>query len=329
MSGPRPAPEARFDPLRGRWVIVAPGRSDRPHGQGAGAAGTPGAPPADCPLCPGHEAATPPEVARTGPGRPGEPGWRVRVVPNRYPIVAAGTGPSGGDGLRRRAPARGDHEVVVLSPDHGRSLARLGDAEVAEVLLVLRDRARVHAGRGRAACQVFVNHGPEAGASLGHPHAQLVATEWAPQDLVDEAARIGDGPGCVVCAEMERHRAEPALVVSSGEAELWCPWWSGTSYELLLAPRRHRARFEDAGTEVPAVGAALRDGLARLDSLLGDPPYNLGVHSRPAGAGGGGHWHVHVWPRVQRDAGFERATGTLVTTVDPADAAARLRRSRS
>jgi UDPglucose--hexose-1-phosphate uridylyltransferase len=94
---------------------------------------------------------------------------------------------------------------------------------------------------------------------------------------------------------------------------------------MLAAPRLHRPRFEDAGNELPAVADVLRDGLARLDRAAGDPPYNLVIHSRPASVAGDYHWHIHVWPRLQREAGFERGSGVLVNVVDPALAAALLR----
>ena len=106
---------------------------------------------------------------------------------------------------------------------------------------------------------------------------------------------------------------------------VWCPWWSSTAYELLLAPRRHRARFEDAGPELAAVAAALRDALGRLDRRLGDPPYNLVVHTLPADRDTDYHWHIHIRPRLQQDAGFELGTGILVNPLDPADAARQLR----
>ena len=326
--------QARLDPLSGRWAILAPARAHRPDPVAAvvrrtdDAAGTA---PEDCPFCPGNEHLTPPEIARTGPGAAGTPGWRTRVVPNRFPIVvAAGEGQDtgGGDVLRSARPASGAHEVVVLSPDHGRSLGQLSHGQVVEVLTVLRDRARLHASRGRASTQVWVNHGAEGGASLAHPHAQLIALDLAPPAVLDEVARIADPEGCLVCREIARHDRDGALVVrATTEAELWCPWASGTACEMVLAPRRHRARFEDAEDELPAVADLLRDGLARLDRAADGAPYNVAVHSRPAALAADYHWHVHVWPRLQREAGFERGSGLLVNVLDPVRAAARLRRS--
>lgn len=316
--------EARRDPLSGRWVVVAPGRSHRPDTFGTGGE----AGPDGCPFCPGHEHHTPPEITRVGQGPPDRPGWEIRVFPNRFPIVGGSPSPAapgaGEDPLRQGSPATGAHEVVVFSPDHRRTLGDLDPARVVAVLEVLRDRAQAHRAEGRSAVPI-VNQGPAGGASVAHPHAQVIAGDVEPAALLAEADRLAAGGRCALCAEIERHRTEPDLVVGCAEAELWCPWWSGSAYEMLLAPHLHRPRFEDAADELPAVGHLLRDGLARLRRLLGDSAYNLVVHSLPVGSVNDFHWHVHVWPRLQRDGGFERGTGVLVDVVDPAEAAAALR----
>src|SRR6476659_1495921 len=130
--------EVRYDALGDRTVIMATGRGARPHQfRAPDADADPGT--EHCPFCPGHEAMTPPEVARTGTGAPDTPGWRVRVAPNLYPIVDA-------------------HEVVVLSPDHDRPFGALDDAAAVEVFTVLSDRIAVHLGRGLAAAVAVLNH---------------------------------------------------------------------------------------------------------------------------------------------------------------------------
>jgi UDPglucose--hexose-1-phosphate uridylyltransferase len=317
--------ELRRDALTGRWVILAPDRADRPRAPRPRTAPTSSEGVVDgCPFCPGHERATPPELARWGTGTADGPGWEVRVVPNLYPIVRSDGGDPGDHDLLRR-PARGEHEVAVLSPDHHRSLAHLDHRQVLQVLVALRDRARVHAAAGYAYTQVMVNHGVGGGASLAHPHAQIVAIEVAPPTVEEEVAHLTAADECVLCREVQRQDDDASLHVAGQDARLWCPWWSSTAYELLLVPRQHRRRFEDAGPELEAVAAAVREGLARLDRLLGDPPYNLVVHSLPADRQGRFHWHIHIRPRLQLEAGFELGTGILVNTVDPAEAARRLR----
>ncbi|HEX5946838.1 MAG TPA: hypothetical protein VFY82_11200 [Acidimicrobiales bacterium] len=331
--GRRAGPHARLDPLTGRTVIVAPGRAGRPDTWGRAAPGREGATasvPGDCPFCPGNEKLTPPEIARTGPGAPGTPGWRTRVFPNRYPIVDGGTAGSvvAADDLRPERSVAGVHEVVVLSPDHEGSLGRLDPSQATEVLTVLRDRARVHAAFGRRATQVFVNHGAAGGASLPHPHAQVIAIDLEPPAVRGELDRITTPDGCLVCREIGRHGRDPELVVASASrAELWCPWAAGTAYEMLLAPTRHQPRFEDADEEdLGAVGELLHHGLERLDRVVAGASYQIAVHSRPARVVDDYHWHLHMWPRLQREAGFEHGSGLLVNVVDPARATADLRR---
>src|SRR5262245_883466 len=144
--------QLQVDVLTGMRVIVAPGRSVRPD-TFRGAEALPASLPS-CPFCASNEADTPPEVARLGEGEPDTPGWRIRVVPNKYPIV--------GDGLA------GAHEVLVLSPAHDRSFADLDDAAATEVFSMLRDRLAAHLADGYRHAHTYINHGKAAGASIEH-----------------------------------------------------------------------------------------------------------------------------------------------------------------
>lgn len=329
--------ELRLDPLRGRWTVLAPGRTARPGHVDPGQAGLTtsatevGSHRADCPFCPGNEQQAIPEVARTGPGPPGGPGWRVRVVANRYPILcpaptAGGPAPaSGGVHVHVQLPGQGAHEVVILTPDHDGGFARLEEPHAAEALTMLRDRARTHAGTGHRATQVFINHRRAAGASIEHPHAQIVALGVVPPVLEAEVACFVDT--CVVCRMIDEDAsgAQAPLVVVAGDAVAWCPWASSMAFEVLIAPRRHGRRFEDAEEELAAVADTLRVALDRLERVLGRPAYNVVVHSAPAGPGGDFHWHVHVHPRLRVTGGFEDGTGIPVNDTLPEAAAALLR----
>ena len=155
---------------------------------------------------------TPPEVYRTGGGAPDTPGWSVRVVPNLYPIVG---GHEAGPG------ATGAHEVVVLSPAHESSFARLDGQQAAEVLTVLRDRARHHLAAGRAFVQVVINHGVAAGASIEHPHAQIVALDLVPPAVAQAVERFEDAGHDLVIADIDR--ADDGLRLVDGPVAAWCP----------------------------------------------------------------------------------------------------------
>jgi UDPglucose--hexose-1-phosphate uridylyltransferase len=155
--------DLRHDPVTGRVVIMAADRATRPHTL-AQADRDEDRGPEECPFCPGHESMTPPEILRTGDGVAGEPGWRVRVFPNLYPITEA-------------------HEVVVLSPDHYRTFADLSDDAAAEVFTVLRDRVRAHLDAGLPFATAIINQGRAAGASIAHPHAQVFGLDFVPPDV--------------------------------------------------------------------------------------------------------------------------------------------------
>ena len=288
--------QLRHDPLSGHDVIVAEGRAARPttfastSPDGAGIDG--------CPFCEGHESRTPPELARTGPGAPGTPGWRVRVFPNLYPIVER-------------------HEVVVLSPDHSRSFAELDDAEAVEVVTMWRDRARAQLDDGAAYSVAILNHLRGAGASIAHPHAQIFGLDLVPPAVTAAIARTHDAGHDLVAADATRER----LTVARDDMVVWCPHASTVPYQVRVAHPAAGARFDEADDATVANTAlALRDALARLRAVLGDPPYNVVVRTAPPG-GAPFHWYVDVIPRVSVIAGFEQATDILVNTIPPEAAA--------
>jgi UDPglucose--hexose-1-phosphate uridylyltransferase len=258
---------------------------------------------------------TPPEVYRTGEGGPDTPGWRVRVVPNLFPIVG---GADAGPG------ATGAHEVVVLSPSHDDSLAQLDLRRAVEVVTVLRDRVRHHLSAGRLFVQVVINHGRAAGASIAHPHAQVVALDVVPPAVADAVERFESSPTDLVLADLDRNGD---LRVFDGPVAAWCPQAASTPFELRVALRSRSARFDEiADGNVEEVAAVTRDVLARLAAVLGDVPYNLVVHTAPPGAGPGSfHWYIEVQTRAAVLAGFEQGTGIFVNTVAPERAAQDLR----
>jgi UDPglucose--hexose-1-phosphate uridylyltransferase len=289
------------DGLTGDRVILAPARALRPDTFRVHSEPMP-ASVASCPFCAGNEHETPPEVARRGPGEPETPGWTLRVVPNKFPIV--------GDGVP------GAHEVVIFSAAHDAGLSALSDDAAADVLLALRDRARFHLAHGCVYAQAFVNQGKAAGASIEHPHAQLVALDRVP----DRArVRLEHFTTTAFTADQEH-------VVADGDVRVWCPRAAATPYTVRLAPAAGGARFDEAADdEVGATGIALRDTIARVRTIIGDAAYNVMVETAPRDHGAPFRWWIDVVPRITITAGFELGTGLSVNIVAPADAAAALR----
>ncbi len=317
--------ELREDPVTGRTVLLVPGRAARPTTTAPVPA--PAAPPADCPFCPGHEAETPPEVARVGPGAPDAPGWRIRVVPNLYPIVGPRPSPIVGP----TPIVGGAHEVVVLGPDHDRDLARLDDESVVALFGLLRDRARVHSAAGRAHVQTLINHGRAAGASIAHPHAQVLATDLVPPAVREHRERSAAAGADPVPTDHATAAAHDGLVLGSDPVWAWCPWAAASPYETRLSAPDAGPRFADTPDQTLAgLARATRDVARGIRVLLGDVAYNVVWHDGPAPSasaapGPAPSWYLTVVPRVSTVAGFELGTGLFVNVLDPAEAAARLR----
>jgi UDPglucose--hexose-1-phosphate uridylyltransferase len=332
-------PEVRVDPLSGCKTIVAGERSRRPGGEPRCAPADP-IDPAHDPFLEGHEGRTPPELYAVRPdGGPADsPGWTVRVVPNLYPALGGANGASasaprtpaapstGHDELFATAPASGAHEVIVNGPQPVLSLADLEVEQVAGAMKAWRQRMRVHAQS--AYVQLIVNERREAGASLPHTHAQLYALDFVPADVARERERFGAyatrtlGHNLLEDLVAEEVRLRERIVAIDEDAVLMAPFGSRGPFQLMIAPRRPRARFEDEG---PTGAALLHDGLRRLARHLGcSPPLNLWVRTAPLGAE---HfcWRIDVLPRLTHLAGLELSTGVNLNIVAPEDAAARLR----
>ena len=272
--------------------------------------------PADCPFCPGNEHETPPEVYRTGGGAPDTPGWRVRVVPNLYPIVGGARCRPGRD---RRA--RGRRPLP-----RARSLVRgLDGQQAAEVLTVLRDRARQHLAAGRAFVQVVINHGRAAGASIEHPHAQIVALDFVPPAVADAVERFEDAGHDLVHRRLDRAGDGLRLVDGPVATGARVPGARRTSCASRSAPPDHASTKPATATCDPSRTRPV-PSLACLAAATGDAPYNLVVHTAPPGARDKSfHWYVEVQARLAVVAGFEQGTGILVNTVPPELAAMELR----
>jgi UDPglucose--hexose-1-phosphate uridylyltransferase len=325
--------ELRIDPLSGHRTIVAGERSRRPGGAPTCAPADPIDPAGD-PFAEGHEDRTPPELYAVRPhgGPPNSAGWTVRVVPNLYPALSPEPSPDGlpapeeSDELFRSLPASGAHEVIVNGPQPVLSLAELPAEQVAAALEAWRTRMREHARS--AYVQLIVNERREAGASLPHTHAQLYALDFVPAAVARERERAGAyktrtmGQNLLGDLVAEEVRRRERVIAIDEEAVLLAPYASRLPFQLMLAPRVPRPRFEDPG---PSGAALLHEGLQRLARHLGaSPPLNMWVRTAPAGTEDF-CWRIDVLPRLTHLAGLELSTDLNLNIVAPEDAAAALR----
>ncbi len=326
-------PELRKDPVVGRWVIISTERARRPSDFGPEPVRPKGR---DCVFCAGNESKTPEEVVAGRPSAtpPNTPGWTYRVVPNKFPAlrIEGDVDPSG-EGLYDRMNGIGAHEVVIETPDHAASLATLGDDAVTDVLLAFRERVLDLKKDARFEYILFFkNHGEAAGASIEHPHSQLIATPIIPimvKEELDGGARYYDRKQrCVWCDIIRQDRGGRRMVLDDNGFIALAPFAPRFPFETWIMPRAHRSAFEDSGyEELQALARTLREFLERMNRLLNDPPYNFMLHTAPLRDSRLAyfHWHLEIIPKLTKVAGFEWGSGFFINPLSPEDSAAHLR----
>lgn len=329
--------DIRRDPLTGRWVIIAPDRAKRPHDGRLRDDPKQAAPSAPCPFDEGNEGKTPPELlsCRPGGGAPDTPGWRVRVVPNRFPALEReGAAHRTATGPYERIEGIGVHEVVIESPEHITRAVDLPPEQLALALETGRERMAELATDDRIEyALLFKNSGRAGGASLEHVHSQIIATPFVPKTIAEELHRAEayhhDVGHCLLCDLVaEEQRAGERIVAANDAFLAFCPFAPRFPYETWIVPTDHRPRFErSARGEIDALAAILHDLLVRLDAALDDPPYNAWIHTTPRALGDAAfyHWHLELTPQLGPTAGFERGSDCFINTVAPEKAAKHLR----
>lgn len=331
---PAPQPELRRDPITAEWVILATGRGKRPHAPAPARAVDQRD--EECPFCPGHEDRTPPEICamrRDGEGECDKPGWKVRVIPNRYPILVSDVYRAGVERAVSpdRRPALGTSEVIVDTPEHSKAPWQVGTEQTLRMLEMYRDRIEVIKKEGRASyVHIIRNYGAAAASSLEHPHSQLFGLPFIPPTIdVELDGFVFAYPGtagCVLCDIIADTEKEGDRVILATENFLaFSPFASRLPYEAWIVPRRHSLRFERC-EELPELAELMTTLLGRYYDRLGDPPLNYWVHTYPLhGESRPYHWHIEILPRLTLAGGLELGAGVWVNTVSPEEAAAQLR----
>jgi UDPglucose--hexose-1-phosphate uridylyltransferase len=327
--------ELRTDPITGRIVAIDLGafkrRDDfeletvRLHD-----------PPSECPLCEGREADAGPEILAWREGGPANlPGWSVRVVPNRHPMLRI-EGQAGvrAEGLFESRDGLGAHEVIAETPVHDQPLHTLDADRLWRVLWAWRTRIQDLKRDSRfASVVIFKNHGRAAGARFDHSHSQLAAYPLIPPALADElggAARHLSKTGtCVFCDMIAHEMTVGSRIISDrGPILAIAPFASRVPFETWLMPRDHSPRFEDATDDTLHVLAAeFKSVMSKIDWALERPACNVVLHTAPLSGEGDTafHWHLEILPRVTRFSGLEWGTGAHRNPVSPEEAARTLR----
>ena len=325
--------ELRKDPVVGRWVIISTERAKRPHEfPPEPASRREGV----CPLCPGSERMTPPEILgyRQG-GQPNDPNWTLRVVPNKFPALRIeGELGKAADGIYDRMHGIGAHEVVIESERHDVDLFDLPEKRFEDVLWAYRDRlVDLRNDHRFKSVIIFKNHGAAAGASLTHSHSQLIALPVIPKRVMEEMNgcreyyRFRDR--CLFCDIVVQEMDQKARIVEeTGEFLAFAPYAPRFPFETWIVPKRHQCAYEMIeGDQAKALAAVFRRTLRRLNLALEHPPFNFIVHSAPfqERAADFFHWHVEIIPKLTKVAGFEWGSGFYINPTPPEESAKYLR----
>ena len=337
-SNTYPPSELRRDLISGDWVVIAMGRGKRPGSGLFKRASDPAYEKKEgCPFENLEASGNPPPIfALTKSEASSSSDWFVQVIPNKYPAFG-GTA----RGMKEKVgpfevkDGTGFHEVIITR-DHNRTIAQFSQDET--ILLLRAYRMRYHLLSHQEDVKyisIFHNYGREAGASLFHPHSQLMAIPVVPPDVARSfhgSLRYFENHGrCVHCDLLAWERKEKIRVIYENSYFVaLCPFVSHTAFEVRIFPKSHESSFEEIGEEELADAAdILHESLHRLWGGLGDPAYNFFIHTSPAGTSTyypHYHWHIEILPKTGTPAGFEISTGIDISTITPEVAADALRK---
>jgi len=303
--------ELRKDYILDRWVIISPKRGKRPH-QLQQSAKTEVK--TDF-FAPGNEEMTPPEIGRV----PKNGGWQLRWFENKFAALK----PEGDPHIKTHnrfftfADAYGHHEVIVETPRGDKQLAEFSAEGLEQVLHVYARRIlEIEKKQDIVYVNVFKNHGYNAGTSLVHSHAQIIATSIVPPEIQKKLAAMRRFVSCPYCDIVQEEMKGKRACVENAEFAAFCPYASRFNYEVWVFPKHHIARFEDVN--FTALAEVLSKVLGKLAETGLD--YNMLIQYGPKGDDF--HFHIEVCPRTAIWAGFEYASGIIINTVAPEDAAA-------
>jgi UDPglucose--hexose-1-phosphate uridylyltransferase len=327
--------ELRRDPIGGRWVIVDTDHPHKPEDYEFEAASFKGG---TCPFCYGNESMTPPEIEaiRDPHTHANASGWQVRVVPNKFPALQVeGDIDRRGLGMYDMSNGVGAHEVLIETPYHQKDICDLLNSEVENFLSMYCRRALdLVKDRRFKYIMVFKNFGAAAGASLEHPHTQIIALPMIPKNALEEIKGAQDffeyRERCIFCDIIRQETQEAERVVLENKYFLaFCPFVSRFPFEIWIIPKKHNGYFcHMPQEEMPALAQMLKDIVTKLKKLFPNVSYNYIMHSSPVNGDGsseGYHWHIEFMPKLTRTAGFEWGSGFYLVATPPELAAKYLR----
>jgi UDPglucose--hexose-1-phosphate uridylyltransferase len=325
-------PELRKDPVVGRWVIIATERGKRPGDFVSQPIDVPEQ--ARNPFAEGNEHMTPPEIFafRDPKSKANASGWQVRVVPNKFPVLRIeGELDKEGQGMYDKMNGIGAHEVIIETPNPSLQLEQQTIEGIGRVIETYKIRVTdlLRDPRFRYIL-VFKNFGKQAGATIGHPHSQLIAMPVTPKRMKEKL--VG---AMQYYAYKDRSLFEDILKQEIKDGSRLVYENAGFVSFCPFASRRQSAYFQDIHPdEILLLADCLKVTLMKLSKALNQPQYNLLISNGPARYAHHGYWstidqdfrwHIEILPRLTLIAGFEVGTGFYINPTPPEEAAKYLR----
>lgn len=326
--------ELRRDLVTGEWVLIAKGRAKRPHPQNKEVKELK----TDKDSCPFED----PQASGNAPPvlmYKNKKDWSLQIIPNKYPALTHfdGCGDIVQKGEYLVREGRGYHEVIITR-DHDKHIALLSNREATEIVRAYHERYKVlKEDKCIRYISIFHNHGKGAGASLAHPHSQLLATPVLPvsiqRSLRGSNLYFRRNGECVHCVMIDWEKQKKERVIFENEDFIvFCPFVSRVAFEVRIFPKKHEAYFEKTlQRQLAKFAEALRVSLRAMYEELDDPDYNFFLHTAPVDNRSYPHyhWHLEIRPKLPGalPAGFELGTGIETSPVEPKKAAKYLRKS--
>jgi len=333
--------ELRLDMVSGDWVVIATGRAKRPETFKKEKRRRIRASKKECPFCNIKTQETATLVFSNGQKvsfknwKDLPEDWTVVSIPNKYPAFFPypKLDRRKENGLYEKMNAAGFHEVII-SKSHTKHIGVLPVPKVREIFdvykhryLALKDKKFVNH------ISIFHNHGPEAGASIAHPHSQIITTPLIDVDLNNALSASKTykrkEKECIYCRMNDWEMKSKERIVFENEHFLvLCPFASKTAFQVIVSPKKHRAYYENiTEEELSSLAEAFQLVMNKLYKGLNNPDYNFYLHTAPCDGGKHDyyHWHWTILPKTQTWAGFEIGTRMEISTIEPEKAAEYLR----
>jgi len=333
--------ELRFDLISKDWVVIATGRARRPETFKKEKREKEEISPKLCPFCHLETQIEPvlvfAQAKKVSQKTKIPKNWTVVVIPNKYPafLPFRKLDKKLEGNFYQTINAIGFHEVVITR-DHRKSMGQFGIEKIKELIDVYQERyLTLMKEKFVNYVAIFHNHGKEAGATISHPHSQIITTPLIDTDLrkalLNSQRYYQKTKKCIYCQMNDwEKKVKKRIVFENKDFLVVCPFASKVAFEMIISPKRHLSYFEKiTEKEKWQLAEVFQVALNKIYKALNDPAYNFYLHTSPCDGKKYPyyHWHWTILPKTSIWAGFEIGTQMEISTIEPEKAAEYLRKT--